>query len=71
MSRILLCLAILFSAKLVFRGSDTVQDCYSNGGRSREGVVLAVVPQAIQVDLDPRSTVFDGQGSGIIDRGTG
>ena len=66
MSGILLCLAIFFSAKFVLRSSDRVQDRYGNGRREQEGIVLAVVPQAFQVYLDPCSTVSEGQREALL-----
>ena len=67
MSGILVCLAIFFSAKLVFRSSNRVQDRYGNGRTEQESIVLTIVPQAFRVYLDPCSTVSEGQREGIVD----
>ena len=72
MSEILLCLAIMFSAKLVLNGavaqsSDTVQICNGNVRRKQEAIVLAIVRQTFRVYLDQRSTVYEGQEGGLID----
>ena len=49
------------------RSSHVFQDCYGNGGREQEGTDFAIARQALQVYLDPRSTVSEGQGRGNID----